>query len=127
LIRKRGVADQHYRNEKLIIGLYQRVIMLREAQRFETARFSDRQFWHGGYDKAHLASSSSDEMLTSSGAAMMAEAPRARQFASRSRHQIRCLLAMLPKSKLTTPEPNKSLTGKAAEEAAGLGPMFKQS
>jgi len=52
LIRKQGVADQQYRNEKLIIELYQHFIMLREAQRSEIARFSDRHFWHRGYDKA---------------------------------------------------------------------------
>jgi len=54
LFQNRPVADQHHRNEKLVIQLYQYVAILREAQAIEATRFPDRHFWQGGYDKAKL-------------------------------------------------------------------------
>ena len=44
--------DQHHRNEKLTIQSYQRLIAAHEVHCIEKQRFSDRHFWHGGYDKA---------------------------------------------------------------------------
>ena len=37
---------------KLNIQLYQHVVVKQKAQCIETTHFSDRHFWHGGYDKA---------------------------------------------------------------------------
>jgi len=41
-----------YRNEKLSLQSYQDVIAPHAVQCVEKARFSDRHFWHAGYDKA---------------------------------------------------------------------------
>ena len=54
LFQNRPVADQHHRNEKLVIQLFQYVVRLREAQTIEVTRFPDRHFWQQGYDKAML-------------------------------------------------------------------------
>jgi len=43
-----------YRNEKLSLQSYQDVIAPHAVQCVEKARFSDRHFWHAGYDKAQL-------------------------------------------------------------------------
>jgi len=43
-----------YRNEKLSLQSYQDVIAPHAVQCVEKARFSDRHFWHAGYDKAFL-------------------------------------------------------------------------
>ena len=42
-------------DEKLNIQTHQHVVVSQEAQCIETTRFSDRHFWHGGYDKADAA------------------------------------------------------------------------
>ncbi len=44
--------DQRYRNEKLIIQFYQYVAAPGKVECIESTRFSDRHFWHGGYDEA---------------------------------------------------------------------------
>jgi len=44
-----------YRNEKLSLQSYQDVIAPHAVQCVEKARFSDRHFWHAGYDKAFSA------------------------------------------------------------------------
>jgi len=59
--RNRAFTDQHHRNEKLVIRLFQYVVRLREAQAIETIRFPDRHFWPGGYDKAEQGSSYRDD------------------------------------------------------------------
>jgi hypothetical protein len=41
-----------YQNGKLISRLYQLVATPWAVRRIETTHFSDRHFWHGGYDKA---------------------------------------------------------------------------